>query len=114
MRLFNRVIKEKRQFSLSEAEISPNPGFAAIKIQKQNIGNAESDQKDKQEPSKNRRKRDENLRSTSGQRKDSKPKFSSRNGSKPKSIKSKQNSSSQTGGGRNRKSGNSGLVKRSK
>jgi ATP-dependent RNA helicase DeaD len=85
-----------------------------IKIQKQNIGNAESDQKDKQEPSKNRRKRDENLRSTSGQRKDSKPKFSSRNGSKPKSIKSKQNNSSQTGGGRNRKSGNSGLVKRSK
>lgn len=85
-----------------------------IKIQKQNIGNAESDHKDKQEPSKNRRKRDENLRSTSGQRKDSKPKFSSRNGSKPKSIKSKQNSSSQTGGGRNRKSGNSGLVKRSK
>lgn len=85
-----------------------------IKIQKQNIGNAESDHKDKQEPSKNRGKRDENLRSTSGQRKDSKPKFSSRNGSKPKSIKSKQNNSSQTGGGRNRKSGNSGLVKRSK
>ncbi|WHZ02110.1 DEAD/DEAH box helicase [Neobacillus sp. YX16] len=85
-----------------------------IKIQKQNIGNAESDHRDKQEPSKNRGKRDENLRSTSGQRKDSKPKFSSRNGSKPKSIKSKQNNSSQTGGGRNRKSGNSGLVKRSK
>jgi ATP-dependent RNA helicase DeaD len=85
-----------------------------INIQKQNIGNAESDHKDKQEPSKNRGKRDENLRSTSGQRKDSKPKFSSRNGSKPKSIKSKQNNSSQTGGGRNRKSGNSGLVKRSK
>ncbi|TDL74062.1 DEAD/DEAH box helicase [Rhodococcus qingshengii] len=85
-----------------------------IKIQKQNIGNAESDHKDKQEPSKNRGNRDENLRSTSGQRKNSKPKFSSRNGSKPKSIKSKQNNSSQTGGGRNRKSGNSGLVKRSK
>jgi ATP-dependent RNA helicase DeaD len=86
-----------------------------INIQKQNIGNAESDQKDKQEPSKNRGKRNKNLRSTSGQRKDSKPEFSSRNGSKPKSIKSKQNNSSQTGGGsRNRKSGNSGLVKRSK
>ncbi|MEH6993311.1 DEAD/DEAH box helicase [Neobacillus drentensis] len=85
-----------------------------INIQKQNIGNAESDHKEKQEPSKNRGKRDENLSSTSGQRKDSKPKFSSRNGSKPKSIKSKQNNSSQTVGGRNRKSGNSGLVKRSK
>lgn len=82
-----------------------------INIQKQNIGNTESDQKDKQEPSKNRGKRDENLRSTSGQRNDSKPKFSSRNGSKPKSIKSKKTNSSQAGGGRNRKSSNPGLVK---
>jgi ATP-dependent RNA helicase DeaD len=85
-----------------------------INIQKQNIGNAGSDQKNKLEPSKqknNQGKKDEKQKSTSSTRKDSKPKFSSRNGSKPKSIKSKQTNSSQAGGGRNRKSSNPGLVK---
>ncbi|WP_045519230.1 DEAD/DEAH box helicase [Neobacillus niacini] len=83
-----------------------------ITIQKQNIGNTGSDQKNKQELSKNQGKKDGKTRAASGQRKDSKPKFPSRNGSKPKSIKNKQTNSSQTGGGRNnRKSSNPGLVK---
>jgi ATP-dependent RNA helicase DeaD len=85
-----------------------------INIQKQNIGNTESDQKNKQEPSKrknNQGKKDEKQRATSSTRKDSKAKFSSRNGSKPKSIKSKQTNSSQAGGGSHRKSSNPGLVK---
>jgi ATP-dependent RNA helicase DeaD len=85
-----------------------------ITIQKQNIGNSESSQKNKQEPIKDRGKKDEKRRGASGQGKDSKPKSSSRNVSKPKSIKGKQTNSSQAGGGRNRKSSKSGLVKRSK
>ncbi|MDM5330606.1 DEAD/DEAH box helicase [Neobacillus sp. CF12] len=85
-----------------------------ITIQKQNIGNSESSQKNKQEPTKDQGKRYEKRRSSSGQGKDSKPKSSSRNESKPKSIKRKQTNSSQAGGGRNRKSSKSGLVKRSK
>ncbi|MFP7297493.1 DEAD/DEAH box helicase [Neobacillus niacini] len=78
-----------------------------IIIQKQNIGNSEIDQKEKKEPSKQRGKRDENHRTTSDQKRKSKPKFSLRSGSKPKSIRSKQGNSSRTGGGKNRKGGNS-------
>ena len=85
-----------------------------ITIQKQNIGNSESSPKNKQEPTKDQGKRYEKRRGSSGQGKDSKPKSSSRNDSKPKSIKRKQTNSSQAGGGRNRNSSKSGLVKRSK
>lgn len=86
-----------------------------INIQKQNIGNTGSDQKNNQEPSKQKKiyqsKRDEKQRTTGGNRRDSKPKASSRNSGKPKSGKSNQSISNQAGARRDRKSTTTGFAK---
>jgi ATP-dependent RNA helicase DeaD len=85
-----------------------------IDIQKQNIGNTGSNQKDSQEPVKaknNQGKKGEKQIGSSGTRRDSKPKASSRNSGKAKSVKSKQSISNQAGGRRDRKSSTTGSGK---
>lgn len=85
-----------------------------INIQKQNIGNTGSNQKNNQEPAKQKTyqgKKDEKQRTTGGNWRDSKPKASSKNSGKPKSGKSKQSISNQAGARRDRKSSTTGFAK---
>lgn len=85
-----------------------------INMQKQNIGNTENNQKNNQEPSKQKTyqgKKDEKQRRAGGNRRDNKPQASSRNSGKSKLSKGKQSTSSQAGSRRDRKSTTTGLAK---
>ncbi|MFS0775576.1 DEAD/DEAH box helicase [Neobacillus sp. 3P2-tot-E-2] len=85
-----------------------------ITIQKQNIGNTGSDQKNDQKPPKQKNyqgKKDEKQRTTGGNRRDNKPHASSRNSGKSKSDRSKPSTSTHAGARRDRKSTTTGVAK---